>query len=311
MKSKNSMTPIHCALRQIALVLILSSCTTGVVWAGSTETTVALAGTAPILEAPSNNAKHAVDFSGTYARSDVMSTGDTVVLTYHYVDSDGDEDDSLSTVVWSYTPVGGGADMTIIPVSNVPAVGNTPGTSTIKIPDGAVGAATIKVELWEQSKTGIPSRGAQSINVIDISKGGGGTPSLPGPIALNASVGITGGIFLAIASPTAGSGALDYSRTTNNQPKVGETYKFRAWRDTNGNGVWDAGEEDVTSHLSSIQWMLDGNNTSAAGKSSPVTLSDHAIPGATTDSYTVPVNSASGSGAVPGDQGFSLKVSFE
>ncbi len=44
--------------------------------------------------------------------------------------------------------------------------------------------------------------------------------------------------------------------------------------------------------------------------SAVATLSNHAIAGATTDTYTIPVNSASNSGAVPGDQGFNLKVDF-
>ncbi|WP_255324348.1 hypothetical protein [Budvicia aquatica] len=37
------------------------------------------------------------------------------------------------------------------------------------------------------------------------------------------------------------------------------------------------------------------------------TLSNHSIAGATSDTYTIPVNSVSNSGATPGDQGFNLK----
>ncbi|MDA5519009.1 hypothetical protein PGS56_22175, partial [Yersinia intermedia] len=66
----------------------------------------------------------------------------------------------------------------------------------------------------------------------------------------------------------------------------------------------------LTATVSHIQWQLDGSNATAAGTSSTVSLSAHVIPGATTDTYTVPVNSASSSGAVPGDQGFNLKVHF-
>ncbi|WET16068.1 hypothetical protein P2W49_05750 [Yersinia intermedia] len=121
---------------------------------------------------------------------------------------------------------------------------------------------------------------------------------------------MTGGIFLASASPTAGSGATDYSRTAGTHPQVGDTFVFRAWADTNGDGIWDAGETDVTSTLGSIQWQLDGTNTSAKGTSAAATLTNQPIPGATSDTYTVPVNSASSSGATPGDQGFNLKVDF-
>ncbi|GKX51797.1 hypothetical protein SOASR029_21060 [Budvicia aquatica] len=287
----------------------------GSAWADSTPTTTAVGGIAPSLVAPSNNATHAVDFSGTYARTDVMSTGDTVVLTYRHNDTDGDEDDTLSTVVWSYTPANGGSDVTISPTTNVAAVGSTPGTSTITIPSLALGATAIKVEIWEQSKTGIPRRGQQSIIVLDTSKGtasggGGGMATLPGPIVMGSGTGdIAGGIYRLADNPVAGGGATDYSRVTGSNPTVGETYLFRAWRDTNGNGVWDAGEADVTPHLSSMSWTLNGSNVTAAGDGSPIILTGHAT-GVTTDQYTVPVNSASGSGVASGDQGFGLAVVF-
>lgn len=299
-----------------ALVLLINASLAGTAWAGSTPTTVAVSGAVPILVAPSTGSSpHTVDFNGTFARTDVISTGDTVVMTYRHDDRDGDADDSLSTVIWRYIPASGGAEMTITPTSNVSASGSTPGTSTIIIPPEAYGAAAIRVEIWEQSKTGLPRRGEQAIVVLDTSKskaegGGGGTPTPPGPIALGGA-GVIGGIYLAADNPSAGSGAVDYSRHTGNNPKVGETYLFRAWQDSNGNAIWDEGEQEVTAQLRSITWKLDGNNTAAAGDSAPVTLNDHPIPGATTDRYTVPVNSTSGSGTVPGDQGFGLKVQFE
>ncbi|OKP23812.1 SinI family autotransporter-associated protein [Serratia fonticola] len=306
------------ALKPLVLAMLVSASLMSTAWAGSTPTTVAVSGAVPVLVAPSTGSTpHTVDFSGTHARPEVLSTGDTVVMTYRHDDSDGDEDDSLSSVVWSYTPVGGGADITITPTGNTPATGSTPGTSTIVIPAGALGAAAIKVEIWEQSKTGLPRKGQQAIIVLDTSKGtqaggGGGTPTPPGPIVLgNTTDGVAGGIFLASDNPGAGSGVMDYSRTTGNSPKVGETYLFRAWQDANGNGVWDADEQEVTAQLRRITWKLDGTNTAAAGDSAPATLSNHAITGATTDRYTVPVNSASSSGAAPGDQGFGLKVEFD
>ncbi|WP_419236024.1 hypothetical protein [Serratia fonticola] len=287
------------ALKPLVLAMLVSASLMSTAWAGSTPTTVAVSGAVPVLVAPSTGSTpHTVDFSGTHARPEVLSTGDTVVMTYRHDDSDGDEDDSLSSVVWSYTPVGGGADITITPTGNTPATGSTPGTSTIVIPAGALGAAAIKVEIWEQSKTGLPRKGQQPIIVLDTSKG-------------TQAGGVGGGIFLASDNPGAGSGVMDYSRTTGNSPKVGETYLFRAWQDANGNGVWDADEQEVTAQLRRITWKLDGTNTAAAGDSAPATLSNHAITGATTDRYTVPVNSASSSGAAPGDQGFGLKVEFD
>ncbi|MCW8114066.1 SinI family autotransporter-associated protein [Yersinia intermedia] len=301
-------------LNAVALALLLAGSMLSPVWAGSTPTTTATWGSAPSLSA-SNSQPHTVDFGGIFVTPASLSTGDTVVMTYHYIDAEGDVDDSLSTVAWYYTL--NGTDVPITAMTNVAAIDGAPGTSTITIPAGALGASAIKVEIWEQAKTGIPLRGQQSILVLDTSKGtgaggGGGTATPPGPIVLgNSTDGIAGGIFLASDNPHAGSGATDYSRTTGKNPKVGETYLFRAWQDTNGNGVWDAGEQEVTAQLRTITWKLDGTNTAAAGGSTPVTLSNHSIPGATTDRYIVPVNTASSSGAPTGDQGFGLKVGFE
>ncbi|AJJ10903.1 putative ornithine carbamoyltransferase [Yersinia rohdei] len=290
--------------RVLVLALALAGCSAGSLWAASTPTTAPVKGSAPVLSAPSNGAVGAVDFSGTYATEGKLSTGDTLVMTYQYNDSDGDLDASLTTVTWSYLDDAG--QSVTIPATNAPAAASgSNGTSTITIPAGATGTRAISVTLTEYSATGDPLRG-NVITVTDTSTGGagGGTTTPPGPVTPGADV--AGGIFLQSDSPAAGSGATDYARSAAH-PQVGETYVFRAWDDSNGNGVWDAGEANLTATLGSIQWQLDGSNATANGNS---TLSNHAISGATSDSYTVPVNSASSSGATPGDQGFSLKVDF-
>ncbi|MCW8114367.1 hypothetical protein OQA87_22860, partial [Yersinia intermedia] len=82
-------------LNAVALALMLVGSTLNPVWAGSTPTTTATQGSAPSLSA-SNNLPHTVDFSGTFASQGALSTGDTVVMTYHYTDAEGDVDDSLS-----------------------------------------------------------------------------------------------------------------------------------------------------------------------------------------------------------------------
>ncbi len=304
----------HFKVSHLALALMLTLGSAGPALAASTSATASVQGTAPVLSAPSNGTLQAVDFGGTFATAGQLSTGDTLVMTYLYQDAEGDADNSDTTVIWSYTPAGGGTDQTISATSVPAAVSGGQGTSTITIPAAALGATAIKVTLQELSATGDPLSGL-TINVTDTSLntapgggGGGGSVTPPGPVLPGTN--IAGGIFLQSDNPSAGSGAIDYSRTPGLKPQVGKTYVFRAWNDTNGNGVWDAGETDVTATLSSIQWQLNGTNTSASGSSTPTTLSNHAIPGATTDSYTVPVNSASSSGATPGDQGFSLQVSF-
>lgn len=298
------MTKKQLTVSLTALALALG--VAGPALAGSTGPTATVQGTVPVLSAPSNSALQAVDFSGTYAVAGRLSTGDTVVLTYIHTDTDGDADDSHTTVTWHYVNASG----TDIPLTsvNVPATtSGGQGTSTVIIPAAAVGATAIKVTVQELSATGDPLSG-QTITVVDVSSNtsGGGTDVPPGPVIPGGS-GFAGGIFLQSDSPAAGSGATDYARSSAVHPQVGKTYVFRAWADANNDGVWDAGEADVTASLSSIQWQLDGTNSAANGSA---TLSNHAIPGATTDTYTVPVNSASSSGATPGDQGFSLQVLF-
>ncbi|AHM74485.1 SinI family autotransporter-associated protein [Yersinia hibernica] len=299
-------------VKKIVLALALAGMTTGSVWAASTPSTSSVQGRVPVLSAPSNNATQAVDFSGTYATPGQLSTGDTVVMTYDYTDLDGDADNSLTTVSWSYAPLGGGADVPITATNVAAPNSGGQGTSTITIPIGALGATAIKVTVQEFSATGDPISGS-TITVTDTSLasspgggGGGGTGvTPPGPVVVGGN--IAGGIFLASASPAAGSGAVDYTRTATN-PLVGQTYVFRAWNDVNSNGVWDAGEAQVVP--ASIQWKLDGTNTTANGTSTVATLSNHSIVGATTDTYAIPANSLSSSGATPGDQGFNLKVDF-
>ncbi len=313
-QSEQHMMKRHFKLSHLALALMLSIGSTGSALAASTAATATVQGTAPVLSAPSNNTPQAVDFSGTYSTPGQLSTGDTLVMTYTYKDAEGDADNSDTTVIWSYTPAGGGTDQPISATHAPAAASGGQGTSTITIPAAALGALAIKVTLQELSATGDPLSGL-TINVTDTSLntapgggGGGGSVTPPGPVLPGTN--IAGGIFLQSDNPSAGSGATDYSRTPGLKPQVGKTYVFRAWNDTNGNGVWDAGDADVTTTLSSIQWQLTGTNTTASGTSTPVTLSNHAIPGATSAAYTVSVNGASSSGATPGDQGFSLQVSF-
>ena len=57
------------------------------VWAGSTPTTSPVWGSAPVLSAISNGQPHSVDFSGTFATPGELSTGDTIVMTYHYTNA--------------------------------------------------------------------------------------------------------------------------------------------------------------------------------------------------------------------------------
>lgn len=290
-------------LKKLALMLAVAGGAVSPVWAASTPSTASVQGSAPVLSAPSNNTPQAVDLSSSSTGS--LATGDILTLTYDYRDADGDADASTTQVTWYYVK---GATETPITtgIENMAATSGALGTSAMTIPAAAIGADKIKVVIQEYSATGTPISGS-TITVDDTSTGGGGSVTPPGPVTPGTDV--VGGIFLQSDSPAAGSGATDYARSASH-PQVGATYVFRAWDDSNGNGVWDSGEANLTATLGSIQWQLDGSNTAANGSSPVVTLNNHAIAGATGDTYTVPVNSASSSGATPGDQGFTLKVDF-
>lgn len=296
---------MHFTLKKLVLALAIAGSSINMAWAGSTPTTASIQGSAPVMRAPSNGVAQTIDLSSS-ATGPRLSSGDTITLTYGYNDADGDADDSTAHVSWYYVSGSTETQMTV-GIKNTAATESAPGTSELTLPAAAIGADRIKVVIQEYSATGSPLSG-NTIIVEDTSIGGGGTVTPPGPIAPGGHV--AGGIFLQTDSPVSGSGATDYARTTGAHPQVGTTYVFRAWDDSNANGVWDSGEADLTTTLGSIQWHLDGINTAASGSSTAVTLSNHPISGATTDTYTVPVNSASTSGATSGDQGFSLKVDF-
>jgi hypothetical protein len=306
-------------LRRMALALLVSHAMAGMALAGETPTTQPIQGRAPTVVAPSKpGLPSTVDFDWAGSNPAQLSTGDTITMKWVFVDEDGDQGNTWTTVVWSYVKQDG--SFVTIPSQSTPSRDGQPGESVITIPAAAAGARTIRVELKEESETGNP-RASNLVIVEDVSilgaptpqtgGGGGDLVTPPGPILAGAGQ-IAGGIFLASDNPAAGSGATDYTQNNLN-PKVGETYVFRAWVDTNGNGVWDADETEMTGSLSSIQWMLDGSNVTAAGGTPTVTLNNQPVLGATTDSYMVPTNGSSSSisaGAHAGDQGFGLKVDF-
>ncbi|PHI28833.1 intimin-like protein SinH [Budvicia aquatica] len=296
---------VNVMLKKLVLALGLAGLTSSSVWAASTGTTSSVQGRIPVLSAPTNSAQNAVDLT-TNATGATLAVGDAITLTYRYNDTDGDGDASNTHVTWYYVKSGSDTPITsgFIHTGST-TVGGT-GTSVLTIPAVAMGASAIKVVVQAYSVTGDPIAG-QTITIADTRDNtSGGSGTLPGPISPGAS--ITGGIFRQSDTPSAGSGATDYSRSSVVHPVVGETYVFRAWDDANNNGVWDTGEIRLTP--TTIQWQLDGTNSTANGSSTVATLSHQAIVGATTDTYTIPANSGSSSGAIPGDQGFNLNVDF-
>ncbi|GKX52786.1 SinI family autotransporter-associated protein [Budvicia aquatica] len=299
MKKNNTFT-----LKKLVLALALAGYTMSSAYAVLTQPTGTIQGTAPVLSAASNSAQHAVDFSGTYAVAGALSSGDTIVMTYGYTDADGDGDDSSANtrVTWAYTPAGGGADVAIVS-TGVNATGGSPGTSTITLPSGAIGATVIKATIQEYSASGDPIFG-QTITIADTSLttlpgggGGGGTPTNPGPVLPGSNV--TPGIYLstdvAFANNLIGSVAkLD----------VGQTYVFKLWDSA------AVGTTDLTATVPNYNWRLVG--TSATDSITAPTTGF--ITSVTGSNFTIPVNTAADgtplTGSADGAQGFSLAVDY-
>ncbi len=288
------------SVKPVVLALALAGMMSGSVWAASTPSTSSVQGRAPVLSAPSNNATQAVDFSGTYATPGKLSTGDTVVMTYDYTDLDGDADGSHTTVSWSYTPQGGGADVPITATSIPAPNSGGQGTSTITLPIGALGATAIKVTVQEFSATGDPISGT-TINIADVSNGGGGAgPNPPvGPVVPGSNV--TPGIYL----------STDVTFTNNligtaTNLVVGQTYVFKLW--DSAQVAQPAG--DLTATVPNYNWRLVGTSATD-GVNAPATGFVTSVVGG---SFTIPVNSAADgtplTGSDDGAQGFSLAVDY-
>ncbi|PHI30076.1 SinI family autotransporter-associated protein [Budvicia aquatica] len=295
MKKSNTFT-----LKKLVLALALAGYTMSSAYAVMTSPTGTIQGTAPVLSAASNSAQHAVDFSGTYAVANKLSSGDTIVMTYDYTDADGDDDDSsLNTrVTWHYTPAGGGADVLIASVG-VNATSATPGTSTIILPAVAIGATVIKATIQEYSASGDPIAG-QTITIADTSLstapgggGGGGTTTNPGPVL--PGTGVTPGIYASGDSTFTNNliGALGTNL------KVGDTYVFKLWDSA------AVGTTDLTATVPNYTWHLVGTSATD-GITGDFTTS---VSGG---DFTIPVNAAGTllTGSADGVQGFGLAVDY-
>ena len=282
-------------VKKIVLALAIAGYAASSSYAALTSPTGSIQGTAPVLEAPSNGAAHAVDFT-TNATGTSLATGNTVTMTYTYLDSDGDLDASNTHVTWYY--VKGGVDTAIsssLVTSTAAATVGGSGTSVLTIPAAAVGATAIKVEIQEYSASGDPISG-NTISVADISNGvGGGTTTPPGPIVPGTS-GMTAGIYASTDSTFSNNLIGSATKLT-----VGSTYVFKLFDDSDGS--------DLTSSVS-YNWRLMGtsavDNISAPANGFVTSVSN--------GNFTVPVNTAPNGKALTGSnsgaQGFSLAVDY-
>ncbi|PHI32232.1 SinI family autotransporter-associated protein [Budvicia aquatica] len=294
-------------LKKLVLSLVLAGCTISSAQAVITGNTGSIQGRAPILVAPSAPTKdHSVDFSGTYATAGKLTVGDTIVLKYNHKDLDGDADDSaLSTrVIWSFSPSGGGTDITIASTGVAATAGAPVGTSTVVLPAAALNAAAIKVTIQEYSKSGDPING-QSIVVTDtgsLTGGGGGEITPPGPVLPNFTTAVAG-IYL--STDTSFSNNLIGATAT--KLTVGQTYVFKLWSDA-------ARTADITNTVN-YNWRLTGDDTkglhAAPGSGFVTSVSGtKSVPA----NFIVPVNGhADGTaltGSADGAQGYALAVDY-
>lgn len=289
-------------LKKIALAIMITAGTVTSAYAVLTGNTGTIRGEIPILKA-NGGGLHSVDFVASDPAS--LKTGDTITMSYKYTDTDGDQDESLTTVQWFFVPNNGAGEpvplTSAVNANATSADGTGTGQSQIVIPDMALGAK-IKVVVTEQSTTG-DLRTGHTITYADVAvqgEYGTGPEGEPG--------GSTDGSTNIPAGPVEpGSGVIakifeagDAAETnligTATKLKVGKTYQFKLYAAD--------GTTELTSMVS-YKWKLTGSSATTTTPA-PETLFN---PDA---NFVVPTNSEGKviSGSDDGVQGFGLQVDY-
>lgn len=256
-----------------------------------TESAGQLIGTVPVLKGTgSSPADHSVSFSNDHksGSTEAMSPGDKITLNYTFSDSEGDVDNSKTTIKWYTTSDGKGGDKKALD-------NDAQDSYTLQASDAG---RYLGAEITEQTSTGTPAKG-QVITIADVSTNDA-TDGIPtGPV-----VGGTVGVMIVdSASPTVNLIGKD-----NSQLLVGHTYQFKAWYDTNNNNVWDAGEIEATNNYS-YKWVFDGTSatTGTAGGYAVASTNNKDLSIPATNALAKNVFAAAGADGI---QGYSLKVDF-
>lgn len=290
-------------LKKIALAMMIVAGTLTSAYAVMTGTTGTIRGEIPVLTANGGGA-HSVDFATSDPSN--LKTGDTVTMTYKYTDTDGDIDNSTTTVKWYYVPANGaGTEVEI--TSNVTNTlagtatdGSGVGTSVMVIPDAALGGI-IKAVITEKSLTGDLNEG-YAITYNDVAKPGAFVPG-PG----GGTGGVTdGGTDVPVQPVAPGTGVIakitlvggDGTNLIGTATKlnVGSAYKFTLFAAD--------GTTELTSTVN-YKWKLTGTSATTATPA-PATLFN---PDA---DFAVPTNTVGKviSGSDDGVQGFGLSVDY-
>lgn len=276
--------------RTLLATLIFAGCS-HMAFADVTGSAGQIVGTKPILTGTAAGAAdHTVSFSNGHESGSVtgMSPGDKITLSYILKDAEGDTDGSVQTITW-FTTSDGQNDRKMI----TSAAGQ--GTYTLQQADAGrhIGASIV-----EETSTGVPTTG-DVITIDDIATYDQ-TDNIPdGPVV--------GGT---VATMIVDSAAPDVNLigTANSELKLGHTYQFKIWYDTNGNKVWDAGEVDASSNYS-YDWVFDGVSATTA------TPGGNAVSSANNKDLILPTTNADAknvfaAAGADGIQGYKLQVDY-
>lgn len=281
----------------------------------TTASTGAVNGTAPWIESDStdkvkDHLKVTVDRSGRTGgfvstdTSDInmqLHVGDKITVSWVIGDAEGDVDGqgaetvnakTKATIKWkSYTDQSGGNASTI----------GTAGSDTYTITE-ADKDLYIGLDIEPNTTTGIPSKGTL-INLFDLSSAAGGgsdSDDLPTGPVVDDSVKV---MIYDAADPT-----VDLLTSSSVTLHTTHTYKVRFWKDADNDGVYDAGETDVTSSYD-YRWVFTGNSAQDSnpvpGGDSTVSNGDLVIPA--TNAEATSIFSSAGPAGV---QGYGLAIKY-
>lgn len=260
-------------------------------FAEMTESAGQLIGTVPVLKGTGTGATdHSVSFENGHesGSTEAMTPGDKITLKYNFIDTEGDTDNSKTTIKWYTTSDGAGGDKKALDNDGKDVY-------TIQATDAG---RYIGAEITEESSTGKPTKG-QLISIADISANDSADNIPAGPV-------VGGNIGVMIVDSTAPT--VNLIGKANSELLVGHTYQFKSWYDVNNNGVWDAGEIDATDNYT-YKWYFDGTSATtgtAGGYATSATNSKDLVIPATNAQATTIFATAGADGV----QGYSLKVDY-
>ncbi|RJT37414.1 SinI family autotransporter-associated protein [Rahnella woolbedingensis] len=277
--------------KTLLATLLLAGCS-HFAFADVTGSAGQIIGTKPVLRGTGAGATdHTISFANGHESGSVtgMAVGDKITLSYKLIDSEGDTDNSTSTIQWFTSSDGKGKDKKII--------SDAAGKSSYTLVEADAGLY-IGAEIVEKTSTGLPTDGL-SILVDDISQNDPSDNIPDGPV-------VGGKVATMIVDTT--DPDTNLIGKSNSSLILGHTYQFKIWYDTNNNNVWDAGEVDASTNYS-YSWNFDGTSATtgtAGGKAvSSTDNKDLTLPTTNTDAKNIFATAGA-----DGIQGYQLQVDY-